>query len=249
MERHLPAMTQRLAEAGFEMDLEPLRAVAAQAGAGAWRWDPDRRADLVNRAFASDAAAILDISGGDLSTEVLPLLDLELIAARPKLMVGYSDISAVLGALPFRSLLWKPRAGVGLGYELLERAIAGETLRPRLVGQAAEELARLPWAGGNLRCFLKLAGTRFWPSLAGKVLLIEALGTDLEGLASALAQHRLLGTFSLVAGVIVGQLTAIDDAGRRDEALALIREYTGDLPLCEAPGLGHSEDTEAATLG
>lgn len=183
MEHHLDEMTSALAEAGYQMDLTPVRDLAARSGDQAWRWDPQERASLVNEAFASETVAILDITGGDLAAEVLPYLDLEMIAERRKLMVGYSDISAVLGALPIPTLLWKPRAGVSRGYDTLDRAIAGEVIRPELTGEAAGDLASLTWVGGNLRCFLKLAGTRFWPSLRGRVLLIEALGADQIGRA------------------------------------------------------------------
>lgn len=245
-EEQLFALSDALAKAGYELEAGPIREVAGNAKAP-WRWDPQERAEIINRAFASDAVGVLDISGGDLAAEVLPYLDFGLIAKNPKLVVGYSDISAVLGALPFPSLLWSPFAGLKVGFGALDRALAGETVRPSLEGEVS--LADQVWVGGNLRCFLKLAGTWFWPNLSGKVLLVEALGTDLPELASALAQHRLVGTFESVAGVVVGQLTEIDRLGQRAEALELIRQYSAGLPLAEATGLGHSADSQAATLG
>ena len=300
MERYLPEIQSGLESRGYRLDLEPLRALAAASGEDAWRWDPRARATLVNSAFADDdIAAILDISGGDLAGEVIPYLDFETIRAHPKPMVGYSDNSCVLGALPIPSILWSPRAGIARGFDALDRAIAGERLRPAVTPHndpAAEygedSLRNATWLGGNLRCFLKLAGTHWWPDFSGKVLLIESLGADLPTVAASLAQHRTLGTFGDVLAasarhsarvhhrpvrprgsrsreesispfsgrvepdiprgcraVVVGQLTELDKAGKRDEALALVAEYTGDLPIFEAAGLGHSEDSEAVTLG
>ena len=46
----------------------------------------------------------------------------------------------------------------------------------------------------------------------------------------------------------MGQLTEIDEAGERAAALELVREYAGGLPIAEAPGLGHSPDSEPATF-
>ena len=55
---------------------------------------PDRlRARDINEAFADDAVkAIVCLRGGYGATRILPLLDYELIAAHPKLFVGFSDI-------------------------------------------------------------------------------------------------------------------------------------------------------------
>ena len=58
-----------------------------------------------------------------------------------------------------------------------------------------------------------------------------------------------VGRFIQVAGIAVGQLTAVDEAGQREAALALVGEYAGRIPVIEAPGLGHSADSQAATLG
>ena len=117
---------------------------------------------------------------------------------------------------------------------------------PALTG--AEDLAQTRWAGGNLRCFLKLAGTPYWPDLKGKALVVESLGGSLLSLATSLAQHRQIGSFDAIAGIVVGQLTEIDEAGERAAALELVREYAGGLPIAEAPGLGHSPDSEPATF-
>lgn len=54
------------------------------------------RADDLHQAFADpDIAGIVSTIGGDDSMRLLPLLDLELIAAHPKVFVGYSDTTTV----------------------------------------------------------------------------------------------------------------------------------------------------------
>ena len=170
-------------------------------------------------------------------------------------MVGYSDLTCVLNAIVARTgrtaVLWNAMAGLHRGFGVLDAALAGETIRPALAGADgdADAFEALPWLGGNLRCFLKLAGTRYWPDLAGGVLLVESLGASLKALAAGLAHHAHLGTFGKVAGIAVGQLTAVDEAGQREAALALVGEYAGRIPVIEAPGLGHSADSQAATLG
>ncbi len=254
-------LAQALEAAGFDVASEPIRRLAFK-NRGEWRWDPRDRADLLNHAFVDPSIdAILDLSGGDLANEVLPFLDWDVIASNPKPMVGYSDLSCVLGSLPFRSLLWNPRVGIEHGFAPLEVALEGSNVRPAITALETGEMASdhpvvdahvinaLPWLGGNIRCFLKLAGTENWPDLTRKVLVIEALHLSLSSLAALLAHHTMLGTWDYVAGVVVGQLTSLDEASQRDAALHLIGSYTSGLPLFAAPGLGHSMDSEAVTLG
>ena len=49
--------------------------------------------------------------------------------------------------------------------------------------------------GGNIRCFLKLVGTKYFPEVENKVLFIEGLGTSIEGLVTHLAQLKQIGVF------------------------------------------------------
>lgn len=59
--------------------------------------DPRARADDLNAAFADDdVAAIISSIGGDDSVRVLPFLDGELAARRPKILMGYSDTTTQL---------------------------------------------------------------------------------------------------------------------------------------------------------
>ncbi|MFT0846733.1 LD-carboxypeptidase [Actinomycetaceae bacterium L2_0104] len=242
----LAGLREALARRGHTLDTDALEGLAASQPTP-WRWHPSERAALLAQAFRSpEVDAILDISGGDLANEVLPHLDMDTIAAHPKLMVGYSDMSCILGALPQRTLLWNPLIGLSTGFSALDAALEGRVIRPPL---ANADVAALPWFGGNIRCFLKLAGTPFWPDLSGGALLLEGRAPGLKAVAAFLAHHALLGTFARVKAVVVGQFTAIDEAREREELLDLIREYAGAVPLVEAPTIGHSSTSGAVTLG
>ncbi|MFT3945196.1 MAG: LD-carboxypeptidase [Ancrocorticia sp.] len=269
----IPALKEALAAHGHTLDTSGVERLFA-ASSTLWRWDPRERADLLNRAFGDpNVEAILDISGGDLANETLPYLDIPAIASHPKLMVGYSDMSCILGALPYRTLLWNPLVGLETSFSELDRALAGEVIRPVLTAavntassgpgysrpaeispegntdELPTRLSDLPWFGGNIRCFLKLAGTQFWPNLSGGVLLIEGQGPGLTSVAALLGHHRTLGTFEQVEGVVVGQFTKIDASNERPELLSLVREYAGSLPVAEVPSIGHSATSGAVTLG
>jgi len=125
---------------------------------------------MLNRAFADPGVeAVVDVSGGDLANEVLSYLDWGTIAANPKPVVGYSDLTCVLNAIVARTgrtaVLWNAMAGLHRGFGVLDAALAGETIRPALAGADgdADAFEALPWLGGNLTRFLKLAGARCRP--------------------------------------------------------------------------------------
>src|SRR5262249_2792623 len=56
-----------------------------------------RLADLVGLPRDPDVAAVVGARGGYGTSQLLPLLDPEIVAAHPKLIVGYSDVSPLLG--------------------------------------------------------------------------------------------------------------------------------------------------------
>ncbi|TVP65344.1 MAG: LD-carboxypeptidase [Nitriliruptor sp.] len=70
------------------------------AGAATLAADPGARADDLHRAFADpDIAGVVSTIGGDDSIRLLPHLDLELLAANPKVFLGYSDSTVTQMAL------------------------------------------------------------------------------------------------------------------------------------------------------
>ena len=56
--------------------------------------------------------------------------------------------------------------------------------------------------GGNIRCFLKLAGTRYFPALDNKVLLLEAHGGEVPQMTTYLSQLKQIGAFENANGII-----------------------------------------------
>lgn len=94
--RYEAGVTQLQDELGVEVvELPSTRARAAALAA-----DPQRRADDLHAAFADDTIdAVVTTIGGDDSIRLLPLLDLDLLAANPKPFVGYSDATTIHMAL------------------------------------------------------------------------------------------------------------------------------------------------------
>lgn len=89
---------KRQLEAAFGIEVVEMPHTLADAAAVAA--DPAARADDLHRAFADpDIAGVVSTIGGDDSIRLLPHLDLDLLAANPKVFLGYSDSTITQMAL------------------------------------------------------------------------------------------------------------------------------------------------------
>ena len=104
--------------------------------------------------------------------------------------------------------------------------------------------------GGNVRCFLKLAGTPYWPDPDGAVLLLESLGGGVNQMITALEQYRQLGVFDRVNGILLGTFTKMEREGLRPTIEELTLAATPDRVAVAGTRLvGHAPDARAIRLG
>ncbi|HEX8583551.1 MAG TPA: LD-carboxypeptidase [Allosphingosinicella sp.] len=230
--------------AGFTddaFDLEPIKASIAAMGLVprlaphvAERWgylagkDRERAAD-VNAMFADDdIRAIFAVRGGWGSARILPYLDWTTIRANPKLLIGFSDITALHMAIAARAgfaTIHGPNAASSWGKLSWDsfRAVAFEGQTPTYATPPAAEdrlaqragLARTfrpgkasgPLLGGNLTVLTSLMGTPFLPSFDGAILFIEDVDEAEYRIDRMLTQLALGGVLGKVAGVVFGQCT------------------------------------------
>ena len=180
------------------------------------------KAEVLNLFFADpDMEFIFDVSGGDLANSVLPYLDFETIGKSKASFYGYSDLTTVLNAIivktgkpvinyQVRNLVRECKEEQRLYFRnrILTGEIASEDLHPKFLrGQQMEGRV----LGGNIRCFLKLAGTEYWPDLKESILLLESLGGGVYQMRTALEQYRQMGVFQQVKGVLLGTFTRMEE--------------------------------------
>ena len=165
--------------------------------------------------------AIFDISGGDLANGVLPYLDYDIIKDSETVFWGYSDLTTVINAIYAKtgkaSVLYQVR---NLIYDKKEQQI---TDFKNTVMNGQDDLFYIDYeiiqqkemsgivVGGNIRCFLKLAGTEYMPDLKGKILLLESYSGTVAKMETYLCQLQQLGVFEKVAGIILGTFTQMEE--------------------------------------
>lgn len=103
--------------------------------------------------------------------------------------------------------------------------------------------------GGNIRCFLKLAGTPYMPDIRGKILFLESNGGDRHRTAAAFSQLRQMGVFDGIAGLLLGTFTALDREMGRGYVCRLACEAAGELPVAVTDEIGHGEDSACLVIG
>ena len=182
---------------GLEIVLSPYLYANDSVAGGTAR----QRADFLMQCYGDpEITDIYDVSGGDVANEILPYLDYEVIARSDKTFWGYSDLTTVINAIYTKtgkfSILYQIRNLVGS-----EAAMQQERFRKWQAGEDA--LTNISYefvqgdqldgvvVGGNIRCFLKLAGTPYWPDLTDKVLLLEARGGGVAQMTTYLSQLQI----------------------------------------------------------
>ena len=222
--------------------------------------DEERAADLMKFYKDDSIAAICDISGGDLANGVLKYLDFDVIANSDETFWGYSDLTTVLNAIYTMtgkpSVLWQIRNLVGQEAEMQRERfrdyLGGDSHGLFDINCSFIQRSHMEGTvvGGNIRCFTKLAGTKYWPDMHGKILLLESLGGGSGQIATMFAQLEQIGVFDQVAGVLLGTFTKYEKSDPEMSVYDLLKMHIDeDLPVAATREIGHGHDSKAIVIG
>lgn len=205
--------------------------------------------------------AIFDISGGDLANEVLDYLDYDYISKNPKPVFGYSDLTTVLNAIysqtnnlvylyQIRNLIYTHSEEQKSNFinslfsdkndlfDFSYKFIQGDKIEGTIVG-------------GNIRCLLKLAGTKYMPDFNNKVLFLESLGGEAGLMSAFLNQLKQMGTFDKISGIILGTFSKMQENNISPTIEELIVQIIDNpnLPIAKTEEIGHGPNSKCIILG
>lgn len=203
---------------------------------------------------------IFDISGGDIANGILPYLDYDVIAGSAKRFWGYSDLTTVINAIYAKtqkeSVLYQIRNFI---YDTKEQQISDFRNTVMEQGKALFQFdyrfvqgkeMRGVVIGGNIRCFLKLAGTEFMPDFKDKILLLESRGGTVAQMETYLCQLQQLGAFDKVSGILLGTFTQMEAERCVPTMETLVqRMVRRDLPIAVTKEIGHGTDAKGIVIG
>ncbi|MBC7774308.1 MAG: LD-carboxypeptidase [Phycisphaerae bacterium] len=228
--------------------------------------DAERLTDL-HWAFKNpEIEAVWCIRGGYGATRLLPHIDYDLIRQHPKLLIGYSDVTALHLAIHqrtglvtfhgpvaasdypedtlqhFRSVLMRPVAP----YEIAAQTEGSEMEPPEYQPfMITPGLAKGALTGGNLALLSSMAGTKFAPVFKNKIVFIEDVGEQPYRLDRMLTQLLQATDLAQAAGIALG---VFNDCQPKQDSPSLslpdaLRDRLGGLGIPVVYGIpfGHAE--------
>ncbi len=213
---------ERGAEAAERMGFRVKLGAGCHGHYGYLAGDDATRAADINAMFRDDSVdAIVCLRGGYGAMRILDRIDFDLIRANPKILMGFSDITALhiamqekCGLVTFHGPMGAANWADGMDdftqtqmyRALMDATPLGdlpnppdyprETVHP---GTAEGQLV-----GGNLTLINGLLGTPWELDTRGRILFIEEIGEHTYCVDRMLTQLRLAGKFDDCAGVVFG---------------------------------------------
>lgn len=232
----------------------------------------EARASDINAFFRDPEIRMIFARGGWGAARVLPHLDFDRIAANPKVLLGYSDATALITGVHERTGLVTFH-----GPSPLDRFSAGYFQRVIMDGEAVtmknlairdfDKLvqtenriqtltggsARGHILGGNLTVLTAILGSDYVPDFDGAILFLEDVNEAVYRVDRMLTQLKLAGILDQISGFVFGRCTECEPANSYgsltlEEVLA---EHIGALgiPAFNGSMIGHIENQFTIPLG
>jgi muramoyltetrapeptide carboxypeptidase len=225
----------------------------------------EERAAELEAAFGDPAVdAVMCLRGGYGSGQLLPLLDLERLAASGKPLIGMSDIThlqvplAAAGA----SCVWGPmllKHGTATEYtaSAFRQALSGRTYTVRAAGVPAVTIVpgrvRAPLTGGTTSILCATLGTPWELDTEGRLLLLEEVGEEPYRIDRLLTQLGQAGKLAAAVGFVVSEHRgcAPARAERSQTLMQVLRRHLRPLgkPCLYGLPLGHGEHLASVPFG
>ena len=224
------------------------------------------RAEEITRFFADDSVSgIFAARGGYGSVRTLSGIDWSLVRAHPKVLVGFSDTTALqLAAFAQAELV--SYSGVVLNADVANEervdAVLDASLRAALfegrfdkihglqpLGAAAS--ASGPFVGGCLSLVASLAGTAYFPNFDHGIVFLEDVGEAPYRVDRMLSQLILSGVFECASAVVFGEFVRCEGDDEDGTVEQVLEDFVGRVACPVFSGLpyGHGAPRRVLPIG
>ncbi len=267
-EENLVRAIKNLESLGFRVKLSSHLNKATGFLAGT---DIERVADLHEMLDDPEVKAIWCMRGGYGSARLLALLDFEKVKAAKKIIVGFSDVTALLNGIYTKTGLQVIHGPVGTSeytdytkkqiLSLLLNGEQDEVIEP--CKQPAEDelhpiaiksgIAEGRLVGGNLTVFASLCGTEYMPDCKGAILFLEDIGEVPYKIDRCLNQLKQNIDFNELAGIVFGNFNNCEpkggymDMSLQGTLIESVREY--NFPVVYGFSFGHIKNLCSFPVG
>jgi muramoyltetrapeptide carboxypeptidase len=269
-ERHIESSVRNLEGMGLRVKL----ARNVRAAHGGYAGTVAQRVDDLHAMFRDpEVSAIWCARGGSGCTALLPHLDYALMRRAPRIVVGFSDATALHLALLRRAGLASFHGPAAIStfsdYSVANlRAVLMEPERQRTFEAAAENVARAaeqpqyerrtyvegvavgPLLGGNLSVLSAMVGTPYGPAAGRSLLFLEEVGEAPYRIDRMLTQLGQAGILGAATGTMLGVFQRCE-ATDGEPSLTLqevLREHFGGSPRPAGYGYSFGHIAQQMTL-
>jgi muramoyltetrapeptide carboxypeptidase len=210
-----------------------------------------------------DIKAIFAAGGGNFSTHLLDRIKYRAVRDNPKIIMGFSDVTALLNAVHAKTglitfhgpvLTWLPKqtkAMADFNFSVLSGKTPSYPMGKSRVLRGGT--ASGPMIGGNLSLLHLLPGTKTAPDFNGAILFIEDIGEELNHIDRMMVHLKRTGVLDKISGIICGDFSDLKDTGKPfgftlDD---IILKHVGDRPIpivMDAP-FGHDKNLYTMPVG
>jgi muramoyltetrapeptide carboxypeptidase len=204
----------------------------------------ETRVKAIMRAWQDDSiAALIAMRGGYGSAQLLPFLDPDVLVDGRKALIGYSDITALLGLYLRHGLVAihgpmidrrfskGPAAYDEASFRkvMMECEPAGEFAPPQLIALRPGAATGV-MVGGTLTQLMASMGTpwEFDPP-AGSVLFLEDIGERPYRIHRLLTQAAQAGVFANARAIVFGEFPGCDEPGGEPAIKDVLRDFAADF--------------------
>ena len=220
---------------------------------------PREKAEQIHAAFAEPGVdMILALRGGYSAMKILPFLDFELIRKHPKIIAGFSDLSALLNPIFERTgqvalhapMLINLDTPTAFTLNSLINAVKGYPEKNLLKGAPCKVYQPGSAAGilkgGNLITLTALIDTDWEIDTPGAILFLEDVDEKLHQVDRYLTQWILTGKFKDIKALIIGDFRGLRSKQVYD---ILASQMELNFPVVHCPYIGHVANKITLPIG
>lgn len=214
------AAVKKLEAQGYKVKVHPQTHLQFNQSAGR---PADKAAAFHELWRDPEVKAIMAARGGNQASKMLPLLDFQTLKATPKILIGFSDVTALLIAINkntdivtfhgplLHSLKDMDQGHLSQAFRILSGTEKTIDLAPARILRPGDMTGRL--IGGNLSLICALMGTPYEPDFKDAILFLEDAGDEVSRMDRMLQQLNLAGVMKNIKGLIIGDFSKLGDNG------------------------------------
>lgn len=272
-EKELQESIKNLDDLGFEVTFS--KRLMLQNGYFSGK-DKERAEDLMEMFERSDVDGIMCARGGYGCARILPLLDYDIIRSNPKVLIGYSDITALLYGIFNKSGLITFHGPVSIStfnefsVSNFNRVLINPEPSTKVLNADGNDDKNIYGVtslvsgrgkgrliGGNLSIMVSLIGTEYDVDYSNKIIFIEEIGEEPYRVDRMLTQLIQARKFENASGVMMGIFDKCEPKekepayGKSFTLMEVLKDRLGNLkiPVVYGMSFGHIKNKFTIPFG